>query len=251
MIKQLPEKKIPEWLANPDLSNFSISQLLEESCYYPACGLDGTPIENPAGNILSFIYADYLRSRDEVLNDLHTPDYSSGLSWLGYECVFAQELSYSRILPRNWLPTIFPTAAEGREQLMTRGKEILQGDPTDFIYWTVWENKTENRRLSLLYIKEEMSACYQGLYYATGIPPKVLTIIQPYGMAWENIMFENSFFKRVVMNHPGGMPEYLIYGGQGRDEQSFAVPCWQEYIGGNPIRLKGKYARLWRINNQC
>ncbi len=42
---------------------FLLTEILEESLYYPASGFQGAPIEYLAGNFLSFVYADYGQER--------------------------------------------------------------------------------------------------------------------------------------------------------------------------------------------
>lgn len=66
-----------------------------------------------------------------------------------------------------------------------------------------------------------MPIVYQGLYFLNQIVPKVLSIIQPgsLGGEWEAAQEEGSFFHQVVRAHPGGMPDYLINGGYGPEEQ--------------------------------
>ena len=246
MIEKLPIKPIPSWLANPDLNSFSLKNILHDSCYYPACGLDGTPIRNLAGNIHSFIYVDYSVSRESILRDLH----SSGFSWMGFECVFCQELSMKHILPDNWQPTLVPSGYEGRERFIERSRWLMREYPSEFIYWTIWLNNKDNQMFSLLYIREEMSACYQGLYYQTGMIPIILSLIQPGAMGgeWEATATDDSFFKRVIKRHPKGLPKYLIYGGYGL-ENMYQEPCWSEYKGNKVARLQGRYASIWKLNS--
>ncbi len=63
MITELPEMQLPEWIGaiakgQNDLK-FPLENILTDSLYYPASGLNGTPVKFLAGNIFSFVYADY------------------------------------------------------------------------------------------------------------------------------------------------------------------------------------------------
>lgn len=60
MIPELDSLLLPEWLSGiSENSSFpDLYRLLTDSLYYPACGLNGTPIKYLAGNVYSFIYAD-------------------------------------------------------------------------------------------------------------------------------------------------------------------------------------------------
>ena len=53
-----------------DESPFPIRLLLRDSLYYPSSGFDGTPVKYLAGKILSFVYVDYGRTRDELHAEL-------------------------------------------------------------------------------------------------------------------------------------------------------------------------------------
>ncbi len=103
MISQLPEKSVPDWLAKISQSTitidpFPLTQLLEDSLYYPSSGFDRDPVKYLSGNILSFIYVDYGRSHDEFENEIIKREFR------GYECVATRSVTEQELTPRGWRP---------------------------------------------------------------------------------------------------------------------------------------------------
>ena len=103
MISRLPEKSVPDWLAKISQSTitidpFPLTQLLEDSLYYPSSRFDRDPVKYLSGNILSFIYVDYGRSHDEFENEIIKRGFR------GYECVATRSVTEQELTPRGWRP---------------------------------------------------------------------------------------------------------------------------------------------------
>ena len=110
MISRLSEKSVPDWLAKISQSTitidpFPLTQLLEDSLYYPSSGFDRDPVKYLSGNILSFIYVDYGRSHDEFENEIIKRGFR------GYECVATRSVTEQELTPRGW--PIQPTQYHG------------------------------------------------------------------------------------------------------------------------------------------
>ena len=103
MISRLSEKSVPDWLAKISQSTitidpFPLTQLLEDSLYYPSSRFDRDPVKYLSGNILSFIYVDYGRSHDEFENEIIKRGFR------GYECVATRSVTEQELTPRGWRP---------------------------------------------------------------------------------------------------------------------------------------------------
>ena len=103
MINQLPEISVPDWLAEISQSTitidpFPLTQVLEDSLYYPSSGFDGDPIKYLSGNILSFIYVDYRHSQDKFENEILKRGFR------GYERVATRSVTEQELTPRGWRP---------------------------------------------------------------------------------------------------------------------------------------------------
>lgn len=252
MIDQLPEQELPAWLAQVieaprgfALAKLPIQEILASSVYYPACGLDGTPVKWLAGNFHSFVYADYLVKPAQVVADINGSLKRNGFK--GYKPVLQRNIFPDEIVPLGWRPSIRPNQMFG--QLINgwqSGAELLA-------HWSVWQRQPEYSdqhgpvAFSLFYVSGEMSIVYQALYFLNRIVPEVLAIIQPGSMGgeWEAAQEEGSFFHQVVRAHPRGMPDYLLNGGYGSAEQ-YQYACWREYQSNAIFHAGDRHVHLFR-----
>lgn len=251
MISEIDVLQAPQWLEGiaEDAPLPPLEQLLVDSLYYPACGLNGTPVKYLAGNIYSFIYADYGVSKQELLHNLNGSGPDCGIKH--YHSVCQREVFRHEIVPSGWSPAIVP-----RDRRAVRRLLLMQQPCRPFGHWSVWERNEDAspevgpRRFSFFYLGGEMSAIYQGLYCRLGIAPKILAIIQPGAMGgeWERVTSNESFFKQVVSANPAGLPQYLLHGGFGHGFYEWA--CWREYQGERIIQLPERYAGLWKLNSE-
>jgi hypothetical protein len=251
MIAPLQTMETPEWLntivETKTSDGFPLKSILQNSLYYPASGLNGTPVKYLGGNIHSFIYADYGISRRSFLRNLHGID--SGCGFKGYRLVMQQDIHRDDLVPPDWIPPLIPQS--------NPHYSLLKGNESaceQFTHWSVWKRRKGFSHqhgpdaFSFLFIGGEMSAVYQGLYSRNSQKPLVLAVIQPgcMGGEWENVESDSSFFKKVVLSNPAGMSEYLLYGGIGKGY--YEKPCWGEYVGDRLIQLPERYAGLWKLN---
>ncbi len=136
------------------------AELLTDSLYYPSSGIDGTPIRHWRLGVNSFVYADFLVSRD---------DYGRALrSIVGYEPVAQQEIPEEAIAPLGWR-SLMPEAVEPRQYLRAMQYSRVAGGRF-FALWTVFQRRPGRPdwlgppRFSLLHIRAEGVATYNALY---------------------------------------------------------------------------------------
>jgi hypothetical protein len=243
---------MPAWLeailhGNVDMQ-LPLKDILKDSLYYPASGLNGTPVKFLAGNIFSFVYADYDVTREQFLHNLNGSEPECGFK--GYRVVFQRDLVRNDIVPPNWRPAMLLQSEQQRRSLLEREREC---EP--FGHWSVWqrnanaEGTCDAPAFSFIFFAGEMSAIYQGLYCRLCIAPKILALIQPGAMGgeWESVTSDDSFFKKVVASNKAGWPEYLLHGGFGRG--FYDAACWDEYQGERLVQLPERYAGLWKLND--
>ena len=246
--------EMPAWLREiserGECERFPLMEILQDSLYYPAAGLNGTPVKFLGGNIFSFIYADYGVSNREFLRNLNGIEKHCG--FLGYTCALQREIRVGEIVPRGWVPPLLPENSYDRRFLLEQERRC---DP--FGHWSVWRRKPAfppehgPEAFSFLYLGGELNACYQALYIRNAIRPKVLAIIQPgsgFGGNWNHTEGNRSFFKCVVQSNPAGMPEYLLFGGFG-SSSFYTLACWNEYVGERLVQLPERYAGLWKLRD--
>ena len=252
MIEALEKMETPNWLLEiaqepNQFHKLPLKEILTDSLYYPACGLNGTPVKFLGGNIVSFIYADYLTKEFAFKRNLLGSKPESGFK--GFKCIMHRSVTTDEIVPAGWHPKMMPTDPRQVERLLR-----AQKNSKPFGHWSIWQKEDPDadgaELFSFFYLAGEMNAIYQGLYHRLNIVPKILAIIQPgaIGGEWECVPNDKAFFHKVVKKHPSGMPPYLIYGGYGSGS-FYKEPCWSEYKGEKKISmLPERQARLWKYH---
>ena len=239
MIKQLPEILVPDWLAEITQSTitidpFPLTQVLEDSLYYPSSGFDGDPVKYLSGNILSFIYVDYRHSQGELEDEILKRGFR------GYECVATRSVTERELIPRGWNPRPLTNVEYELSGLTIEGVKSLYKDLSEkkhFCSWSIFQRGEDYTaihgpsRFSYLYICAEGVAAFQALYLANSVSPKAVAVIQPghkFGGNWTNFEDHKKIFARSVLGNPQGRPEILLYGGTGKRD-FYREPCWPSY----------------------
>lgn len=220
---------VPRWLetVNIDASPPMI-EMLEGSVFYPACGLDGRPVQYLAGHSYSFIYVDY-----GVASQALTQAIESDNSFLGYQ------LFGGRFLHQGELPNSFTKDAAGVQHSPDCDPHLYrERRVTPYAYWAVLQRKPGvpethgPERFSLLYIAADGVAAYQALYGALQARPQVVAVIQPghaFGHNWTNFYEPNQILARTVAATVRGGPRYLLIGGRAADMTFQQSTQWPGY----------------------
>jgi hypothetical protein len=187
---------------------FPLRAVLEDSLFYPASGIDGTPIRYWLEDILSFVYADISYSRS-TFEDAILADSPSGYSILGIRNLSPQDLT-----PLGWKPTI--PAGLDRESYLSTLKMVDASVNSAFGLWIVFERGSSLGdshgpiRFSFVFLRSEAVAAYQAIYVENNICPKMLAVIRPgVGFGGNFDTFEEVLL-RVMKSNPAGMPRWLL-----------------------------------------
>ncbi len=245
MISELATTPCPAWLTTLSSSSAfpGVRQLLRDSLYYPGCDLNGTPVKYLAGNVHSFVYADYGVTEAQFLENLNGECEECGFKH--YRPVVQRALALTDVIPPHWHP-----ALSIQHEKLDCWLHVMERHGRLFAHWSVWERcpdapvQVGPQRFSFLYIGGEISACYQWLYVYHRIAPMILAIIQPNG--WDGFGHDGSFFRYVVRSNRAGMPGFLLHGGWSY-AASYQTPCWSDYGGPLIARLPERHAGLWRL----
>lgn len=228
-ISSLPLQPSPDWLVrmSPDRMRsepFPLRELLDGSLYYPSSSFDGDPIAYLGGNHLSFVYVDYGRDRDELLDALESPGF------LAYRVLCHRPVLESELTPRGWVPRL-PVAIIP--------DHILGWIKRPFCEWVVLEREPGltdahgPHRFSLLQLCADGVAAFDALYVSNRVVPGTIAIIQPghgFGGNWTNFEDPDQPLARSVLGNPAGRPNLLLYGGSGGRDR-YTRPCWPQYGG--------------------
>ena len=88
----IPDSPVPPWLAHLTVESmqsdpFPLSDLLQNSLYYPAASFDGDPVKRLTGKFHSYIYVDYGHTREQLATALSQPGFR------GYEILGRREVT--------------------------------------------------------------------------------------------------------------------------------------------------------------
>ena len=211
MIDQIEAMETPQWLMEltPEkVKNdaLPLGDILQDSLYYPGAGSDVNVVKWLGGNVYSFVYTDYMVSKEKLLAELNT----EGRNFAGYRTLEWRDLTMNELAPKGWKP-INPMPDDGNPN---RGRERFA---KPFGIWAVFERLDAYdashgpERFSLLYLCSDGVAGYQALYNSNGFKPKVLFLIHHvFGGNWTNFEDPEKILARSVRANRAGMPDYLI-----------------------------------------
>ena len=242
MIAELPRIEPPDWLNRnqEEIQNgeFPLREILKDSLYYPASGTDGDPVKYLAGNVLSFIYADYGIERNEVLHTLKHGQHR----FCGYAPVALRDVNMKELCPDGWTPKL-PRPGDGNPE---RGRSFIK---PPFAVWSIFQrlagfsDEHGPERFSLLHICGDGVATFQALYHGNHCVPHAVAVINPgtgFGGNWTDFSDRALIFARSVLENPSGDPELLLYGGIcPADDPFYQEPCWPDYP--EPVACVPKY----------
>lgn len=229
--ERLPETERPSWLAQGAMSAcMPLGDLLPDSVYYPASGLDGDPLLYLGHHFWSFIYVDYGLGHETVVNC-----FASGRFW-GYRVVGQRTVDEKELGTSRGGPDLSGSTARGARPDLRRETQ------TSFCEWLLLERSYGDDRppelMSLLFLGGEGVTAYQRLYTAQGFRPACVAIIQPGGPPqgasslpcdnWTYFPDPHGVLAEVVEQNPAGTPRFLLYGGRGRPEY-YRTACWPAY----------------------
>jgi hypothetical protein len=226
MIDVLPKLDMPKRLTN-DTFTFSLENIIENSLYYPSCGIDGDPVKYLMGNVYSFIYVDYGISKS-TLSDAIKYDGFRGYRIIHREPVSKLQLDRGRDFP--CIPEV-----DEREKIRLLHSDWIKAP---FCQWFVFErsrhlNEYYNfQRFSMLYLCSEAVSAYYVLYAINNTSPQIFCIIQDgsaFGGNWTEYTNPNFAMAKAVYSITN-LPEYLINGGNGPLElYHYHKPIWPGY----------------------
>lgn len=172
------------WINNITPENFeqsfNLTEILENSTFYPASGIDATDIEGLSAYTNSFVHVDYSVPENEVkiaLND----DFKA----VGYKLIGLKHISEKELSPNEFEPTNFHLKDSEKERL--KFLEQAKNSQRPFCYWAIYEidetltgsTRGKLKKFSLLHIGAEAFATFDALYANNGTNPKAIAILNP------------------------------------------------------------------------
>nr|WP_315195350.1 hypothetical protein [uncultured Flavobacterium sp.] len=199
-------------------NSFNLKEILKNSTFYPASGIDATDIEGLSACTNSFVHADYSFPENEVKRALNE-DFTA----VGYKLIGLKYISEKEWTPNGFKPNNFPLKDSEKERL--NYLEQAKKSQNQFCYWAIYEidetltSKTTGKinRFSLLHIGGEACATFDALYVNNGINPTGVAILNPsegYGDNWTKFTDpEYRLFGLMQLNSEKNnvsLPEYVF-----------------------------------------
>ena len=185
-----------------------VEEILKESLFYPASGVDGSPIMHWDLGVRSFVYVDITldeNSLNQILKNAPPRGYKA----------YIRDVKEDELRLQNWQPSSLSISDPMRYMAIIQEAGINKN--STYAKWVVFKRNVDLTdahgpdRFCLLFIRGEGIASYQALYTARKILPKIVAIIRP-GTGWGGNFnsFENDFLKE-MSKHPKGLPGKLLY----------------------------------------
>jgi len=182
-----------------------IKNILKDSLFYAASGLDGTPIKyfnkrHQEYGINTYVYCDYNIDRKEVIQNLESIE--------GYEL---------RKITNIPIHEIYDSESLIRLEHEVKGRRYFSIKPyaisVELVRKSEFTDQHGANHINLLYIGGEGVITFKALYNNQNIKPKAVAIIRPgtgFGNNWTNFRDKKAPFAQAVMNNHAGLPEYFM-----------------------------------------
>lgn len=206
----MDEIRVPSWLTG-DSFDFSISNILEDSCYYPYGNLQGSPVKQLIKKAYSFVFVEYTVSESELLREIEEHGFK------GYRAIHIQDIPESLLTPNGLADFVRPRS----------GEDSVQRKVDPFCKWFIFENPTDGLRFSFLFLAADAIAAYQALYFSNNVQPRFLVFVYPRGDNrehqdhWRELNKPHGFFERVLSTNRSCSPKYISF-----DNHN---DCWSSY----------------------
>ncbi len=186
--------------------SFEIRQILTNSMFYPASGIDAFDIEHSPLDINSFIHVDYSVSKSEVAKAMREDFKEVGYKLIGIKSIDLKELNVNCLRKS----TRFLNKAEKIRLEMDFIKDRFNfKNFTPFAMWAVYEldqattNRKSNKRnkFSLLHIGGEACDMFNQLYIANKLNPVSITLKRTgygYGDNWTDFYDPKSCLNKLL-----------------------------------------------------
>lgn len=206
---------------------FPLKEVIEGSLYYPASGVDGSPIRHWQLGVNSFIYVDMSTEKSTYDRELLRHG-----SFRGYHVVAKRNLLANELVPNGFRPN--PPASAKAQSIMSAQQSAGANIGNSFAMWSILERDNAlgeehgPRRFSLLHLRAEGAATYQALYQSIEILPKIVACIRPgIGFGGNYDEFTNVLLDTMLL-HPKGLPEQLLLW-RGRNWDFNESEPWTKY----------------------
>ena len=220
---------------------FDIEKDLENSVFYPACGLDDIDIKSMLGFSTFFIKVDYNVAREDAYEALTTCKFCPD-----YDLFDITEEGLNNLQRRKYIMFDFPRkdSEEQNIHLLNNAKSTKLNGYAFLAYYTLKSkynkiNNTEKVKrpeaIKILFVGAEACQVFSALYLRYAINPKAIVIVNPGENVDNWTLFTHPqyrFYNSILINYTynnAKMPEYLV-----SDLEVQKYP-WDGYVLDNDV----------------
>lgn len=211
-----------EHITSENINNqYDLKSILKNSVFYPASGLDGTPIEAFSSYTNSFVYVDYSFKKRNILNALKN-DFKE----IGYQLIGIKEINHEDLTPEELKDYKYDYNEHEIDRFSekTLKKRYNDAVKNSYGFWAVYElqenasnSQKKNKRMSILHIYGEAIHFFIKSYGFYSINPLAIALIYPgegYGDNWTIFRStEYKLYKTLLSNkniHKQKMPQFIL-----------------------------------------
>jgi hypothetical protein len=208
MIGEITSISAPDWLMEKELK-FDLVKVLKDSLFYPCSGFDGKPVKLFRGNVHSFVYADYGRTREEFIEELKCRPFKDFVI-VHQQSIYEDQLYLN---PNGYWNRSFNILHHPYRREVLKKSPVRNGIVPFFSEWIVLQNSL-NERFSLLYVSVEALSVYMALYKENKVAPRIITIIRPgtgFGLNWTDFETEDGYFGKAILEEFNPSTEYIAH----------------------------------------
>lgn len=234
--------------------SFDLADILTDSVFYPASGIDNRDIECLSNYSDSFVHVDYSTPKEVVEPEMRFAFDRLGYDLIGFKSVPREELRTTSFQPQNFVINDHERERLEKDFIADR---FYCRNFIPFVFWAVYElnsnkidsNEGKAKRFSLLHIGAEACATFEAIYVANKINPLAISILSPgegYGDNWTSFRDPSfRFYQSLLLNYHNNtsaqMPRVLL-----TDMMlSESEPCfWPEFKFKNNVII-GDRLRLY------
>jgi hypothetical protein len=190
-----------------------LADLLQNSFFYPASGMDGQVVKFFSKETNSFVFCDY---GVKEVNFLENMNNFHAYSLIGFQKIELEDLFQTTTFEKIRISEKMPG---------------FSGEK--YAYWCVYERNAEKtnefgaERFSLLFISYDGVNSFYHLYSKRNINPLFLGIIQPgtgFGGNWTDFRNFDRELGRLIQENRKIMPTNIVYGGFNSNYTNFNWP---------------------------
>jgi hypothetical protein len=207
-----------------------MDDFLRNAVFYPASGLDGTPVKFLAKRFQRFFYADYSIERDSFEQECRNPGFK------GYCCTGIDDLDVEALFGCPW-----QEIRQRYQQIMDQIDQDRWAEP--FVARARFELRPEMppdhgpRQIELILARCEAIVTYDSVFCRRRIRPQCLAYICS-GLAFGGNFGEfPQYLNNAVRANSAGLPDFFLY-----DESAANRDC------GDYIMLVDEYQEIERFD---